>query len=1242
MNEEKVYLEKVLGQDVVKSLKGWDVNKLTPSHIREVRSQNRTPEDWAPSKIARDWGWFNSGLRGTKFANIKGGHPLNAGQARELLGNLQKTPFDKLPNEKKALQAALEYRLSRKPSYYDDFIFTDNAMMKVKPMNLASGIVSVPGPKGAGDIQPAMLSPGEAVIPAKQSAKYMPLIQSMVADKVPGYENSNVNPFSGTPAPPGMVYTPSGLLVPAGGGQASAASRSPDRVERAIDKFFDKPRVKRLGDRIDNFSAKVKTATPTVAALGSAAGGAADSTARNAQVASTMTKEELKNARQLKQMNGAGKSMGIGMAASMLPMMGMAQASSNPNGMMARNMSTLSSVAMLAMIAPMLNTPVKLLASVAIGYAVILKMQSQQIKKAIIEGDKLSQQFAMTSTKLEEFGKITGNVSVTQVEEQKRLGRTSVSPAASQQFGENFLTSEPGKKFKEDFDQLSKKYESSVAGQISVAQLASAVNQGVLSYLQAESVITKMARDLKDPNLEFQMQGQLMKILGPDGQDLATNPLKVQLELIKANQTGFDAVAQNFQQVGSSQLGMYSKGEIAGLAGGTVAGAVVGLKAYSISLAAVAAEAGAATTSLSLMGQAVSAIGPGRITAVAAVLGTIATRVFQRGKEAEAIGAAAGTLQGVASQNFAAIQQSADALSNQYNIQIANLSLEKDRTTNLQEIERITSRITTLEANRTAGLDALAKKQQDVLDLYLGVVKNYQNTKEGLGQGSAEVFTDPFANLPFVKSKDEKMLAKTMDAAIIGMQEAWNNSIGSKLLGDQLQGMNIEDVIRISLLVESKSMSPEQMLLLKDVVERNGKDINQVIKFALETTDAETLGRITTLLGRFENTTKQKGFQNLTDQLLGKDPAKLKSVLTALEEYAKAPDTIPVNMGMEIDQSDIDRLAAFGKEIDGIKKRFPNGQFDAKLLTKYQTELAGAGMPANATLDYVVSNIDYFMKLPAEKRFEAIFAFTMLKDADSVKADIEKTLKIGFMKKAEQKDPATMYVDSARTAASLQYDAWRKSAAGVKAYTEALKAMGLEWKGTGATDASIVPGADGSAGTGPTKDMSWLNDLGQRLKLVKEGAFDALNPLKAIKEFYSGGGKKSINPMLEGQAGAIGQIEAAAKKAGVTLNEDFMQVIRGMDAEQFKLWSATLFNVAKNGRITGLKDDFILINKAMTTATIGTYIDELKSASREIENQVKAQQVLTKEGYNSLEIQNLVLSLLHRVTGRLRKQKLQR
>jgi TP901 family phage tail tape measure protein len=1073
---------------------------------------------------------------------------------------------------------------------------------KVKtPIKLADGILSVPGPKGAGDIQPAMLSPGEAVIPAKQSAKYMPLIQSMIADKVPGFAESNVTPWTGNP---GSWRTDS-WGDPVKETPASVA-KSPNRVLKAIDKF----------------AAKLVLATPRVADLGKSAGDAADSTVKNAQVGTAMTKEELKNARQLKQMNNMGKNMGIGMAASMLPMVGMAQASTNPDGMMARNMSTLSGVAMLAMIAPMLNTPLKLLAGVALGYAAILKMQSAQIKKAIIEGNKLAESFSMTSKKLEDFGAITGTVSRTQVAEQQRLGRTAIAGAASQEFGENFLGSETGKKFKEDFDKLSKEYESAVAGQISTAQLASAVNQGVLSYLEAESIITKMARDLKDPTLEYQMQGQLMKILGPDGKDLATNPLKVQLELIKANKTAFDAVAQTFQNIGADQLGMYSKGEFAGLAGGALAGGAIAANAYSKSLAAVAAQAQIAGQSTLTAGAAMKSLPVGRIVAAGAALGTIATRIFQRGKEAEAIGAAAGTLQGVAAQNFAAVQQSADALNYQYNTQIANLSLEKDRTTNLQEIERITSRITTLEANRTAGLKELAKQQQDTVDLYLAVVKNYQDDKEGIAQGQAEIFTDPFAFLPFVKSKDEKMLAKTMDAALLGMQEAWNNSIGSKLLGDQLQGMNIEDVIRISLLVESKTISPEQMLLLKDIAERNGKDINQVIKVTLEATDPETLGRISTLMGRFETPTKQQGFQNLTDQLLG-DPAKLKNVLTALEEYSKAPDTIPVNLGMEIDQSDIERLATFGKEIDAIKRRFPNGNFDIKLLTKYQTELQGAGLPANATLQYAIDNIDYFMKLPAEKRFEAIFAFTMLKDADSVKKDIEQTLKVGFMKKAAQKDPATMFVDSARNAASMQYDAWRKSAEGVKAYTEALKAMGLEWKGTGATDGSVVPGAT-TVGDGPKRDDSFLTDLAQRLKLVKEGGFDALNPLKSLKKFLEDGGKKSINPGLDEQRGAIKQIEAAAKSAGIAIDKDFMEIIRGLDADQFVLWSKTLFDVAKNGRIKGLKDDFIIINEGFRKATIAGYIQDVKDASKEIENQVIAHKVLTDEGYKSLEIQKIL------------------
>ena len=62
------------------------------------------------------------------------------------------------------------------------------AVGKLPPVRkFRDGILSVPGPKGAGDIQPAMLAPGEAVIPAKTTEKYKGLISAIFKDQVPGF-----------------------------------------------------------------------------------------------------------------------------------------------------------------------------------------------------------------------------------------------------------------------------------------------------------------------------------------------------------------------------------------------------------------------------------------------------------------------------------------------------------------------------------------------------------------------------------------------------------------------------------------------------------------------------------------------------------------------------------------------------------------------------------------------------------------------------------------------------------------------------------------------------------------------------------------------------------------------------------------------------------------------------------------------------------------------------------------------
>jgi TP901 family phage tail tape measure protein len=1250
VNEEKVYLEKVLGQDVVKSLKGWDVNKLTPSHIREVRSQNRTPEDWAASKIARDWGWFNSGLRGTKFANIKGGHPLNAGQARELLGNLQKTPFDKLPNEKKALQAALEYRLSRKPSYYDDFIFTDNAMMKIKPtMNLANGIVSVPGPRGAGDIQPAMLSPGESVIPAKQSAKYMPLIQSMVADKVPGYETSNVNPFSGTPAPAGMVYTPSGLLIPAGGGQASAASRSPDKVNRAIDRVLDNARVKKLGDRFDKLAAQMGKTTPTIAKLENTVNKTTQAFGTDktrgfrgfiggyGNVKNTITDEggatraataaERTNMRQMNRMNFTQKMMPAQMIGMMAPMIAQGYAQKNPDSGIAKNMDMIMMLSMLTMLLPMLNSPLKLLIATAVGLVAVFKMQAATIKKNIIEGQKQAESMTMTTKQLEELGKITGRVSITQTSAAKRAGRNTDIVPVSMEFGNNLIAnSDFGKNLKKSFDAAMTTFGSGTAVDSLVNQLGTAVSQGVLDRGQAESIAVALTRNLKDARLELDVRGRLIQLLGPNGENLVNSPLQVQVDLINTGQNLQKAALNNLNLVAKQQVGV-SKGEVGQLGAGAIGGGLLGARAAvqvsdlvagaGVERAAGAGRVGsvlraakAARVATTVGSAGVAATGAGApIGAAGIAIGAVifggielAIRQWQRGKEKAAIGKAAGMLEGIISQNVAASQASIDALTSQYDSAIVNLQLKKQTLKTEQERKAVDDQIAELQTKKDSGLKTLRSKQAELL---------------GSASSNYDKVSGPslFERLPGGSGRGQ-VRDKYMEAFAVGMQDKFKENPALKAQASALQSQldqmkNDKVTLEISTLVTSDVLTPNEASTLVSTLTRSGGDIQKNLQALVTVQGTEGVQRLSTILTLLPNESNQK---QLVLAVKNMNKSDADATFSAIEELGKIPDYIGIDINIETQKNDIADLKARGKEIDALKKKFPNGQIDLKALIKMQEEAGGPGK--NLTLDAAITQWDTISKLPKELQFQAMISIGSVTESDSFTKIMDRELTTMFAKK---------YPKAKGRLAATALNSFKKDADNIaeaeKAYWQK---VAPQLFGVATPDSSKPGGAGAGTGTGAKKDMSWLNDLGQRLKLVKEGGFDALNPLKAIKEFYSGGGTNSINPMLAGQKGAIEEIQVAAKKAGVTLNEDFIQVIRGMDAEQFKLWAATLFNVAKNGRITGLKDDFILINQAMTTATIGTYIDDIRSANKEIENQVKAQDILTKAGYNSIEVQKIL------------------
>jgi TP901 family phage tail tape measure protein len=66
------------------------------------------------------------------------------------------------------------------------FAMNNPGAMLLRPKKYANGVVSVPG-SGNKDTVPAMLTPGEAVIPAGMAKKYAPLIDGMIAGNIPGY-----------------------------------------------------------------------------------------------------------------------------------------------------------------------------------------------------------------------------------------------------------------------------------------------------------------------------------------------------------------------------------------------------------------------------------------------------------------------------------------------------------------------------------------------------------------------------------------------------------------------------------------------------------------------------------------------------------------------------------------------------------------------------------------------------------------------------------------------------------------------------------------------------------------------------------------------------------------------------------------------------------------------------------------------------------------------------------------------
>ena len=1141
------------------------------------------------------------------------------------------------------------------------------------PYHFNKGVFSVPG-TGNKDTVPAMLTPGEAVIPKEMAQKYAPLVDGIIDDKIPGHITGKK---TGVPRPlPNQNYDGPSPVRPNWRGRINRAqryaapiiSKAAERAQarmaaaqvasvRAMETLAKTTvktasGVKALNTRTQNLSASFAEVDKTrgfrgfMSGYGRVPDQIVDQETKQLRKA---TVEERTNMRTDKRMQSSQKMMGVGMAAMMVPMVAGAYAQKNEDSWVAKNMTGIMAASMLPMLMPLFNSPLKLLLASAVGLAAVFKMQSATIKKNIIEGEKQAQSMMMTTNRLEELGKITNTVSVTQVADAKRKARNMDIVPVSMEFGNNVLEqSDFGKNLKTTFEKTVKEFGTGAGVDSLVSQLGTAVSQGVLTAMQAESIAVALTRNLKDAKLELDVRGRLIQLLGPNGENLTTDGLKVQLDLIATNTRLQDAALGNLNKVANRQRGI-DLGEAGQLGAGAIGGGYVAARAgmqatammSSISnagaiaaaearVAKVASDASKVSKALTiarnvrvgaqLASGATAATGAGAVPGLVGlavstvVFGGIEAgiRMWQKGKEKAAIGKAAGVVQGIVSQNLAASQGSIDALTSQYDTAIANLELKKKTLKTEKDRAAVDAEILALQSKKSSGLKTLRETQGNLLQ---SAVTSY----EGVSGPTIGERLSPFG------SGRGQVRDKYMEAFSTAMQEKFKDNAPLKAqaaaLQSELDAIGKDPVtIEISTLVTSDILTPGEASAMLKTLTATGGDITKNLKSIIDVQGTEGLQRLSTLLTLIPDENNQRSLMIAVKQM---NKADSDATYSAIEELAKIPDFVGIDLSIETNGDDIKRLKETGKEIAALKKQFPNGQIDLNALIKMQNEVGGPGN--NLTLDSAIRDWKEIAKLPKELQFQAIFTMRSIEVSDSFDAMLKTELDAAFEKANPKYAGAQMFgsKDSMRNfnrQQKLDREMFTTDPKNIEAARKAAmdKFRTLIFGSATPTTTTNNNNNNNANGNKTKRDDSWLSDLAQRLKIVKDSSIDALDPLKSIRKFIGGdiggqgGGSVKSNKSLDKQLGAIQEIDKLALDGNIRgLSDDFREILINMDPEQFKIWSKLLFKVGKDNRIKELTQDFIDINSSFKAATVGEYIEGQQKAIDEMRDRVNAYETLT-------------------------------
>jgi TP901 family phage tail tape measure protein len=196
-------------------------------------------------------------------------------------------------------------------------------------------------------------------------------------------------------------------------------------------------------------------------------------------------------------------------------------------------------VSAIATIAPMLTNPIGIAvaaaATLAGGFLLLNKRMDDATKKQVAYINSVT----AGTKQMQKIGELTGNVGASQIAQKQRETGARVNEfrtgydRGGNQFGTNFLASDIGKEIFKGFNDTVAK-DGDKAAQLLATQLSAYISDGVMSAEQANSVARAIGINLGDMSISTNISGELRELVGPDGQDLLTDPLEVRLNIISS------------------------------------------------------------------------------------------------------------------------------------------------------------------------------------------------------------------------------------------------------------------------------------------------------------------------------------------------------------------------------------------------------------------------------------------------------------------------------------------------------------------------------------------------------------------------------------------------------------------------------------------------------------------------------------------------------------------------------------